>query len=236
MIQRTGIIVAMDVEIARIKENMSGCRKKQISGMDFYEGRIDGTAVVAARCGIGKVCAAMCAQTMILKYRPDRILGAGIAGSLKGLPIGGVAIAKNLVQHDFDLVSFGYPIGYIPAVKSPYLFCSDEMVTALEKTADSLGYVHDVGTIVSGDCFVSSIAQKQKIIDSIPEAIACEMEGAAIAQVCVMNGIPFCVIRCISDNGDENSKDDYPAHEALASAGSAEMILKYLQKGAEHEE
>lgn len=235
MTQRTGIIVAMEVEIARIKENMSGCRKKQISGMDFYEGRIDGVTVVAARCGIGKVCAAMCAQTMILQYRPNRILGAGIAGSLKGLPIGGVAIAKNLVQHDFDLLAFGYPAGYIPAVKSPYLVCSEEMVNILEKTADSLGYVHSTGTIVSGDCFVSSNAQKQTILENIPEAIACEMEGAAIAQVCVMNNMPFCVIRCISDNGDENSKDDYPAHEALASAGSAEMILKYLREGADHE-
>ena len=145
-----------------------------------------------------------------------------------------MAVAEELVQHDFDLTAFGYPAGYLPAVKTPFLRCSGEMTGALVKTAAVLGYVCDTGTIVSGDSFISSSEQKQKIIRDFPNAIACEMEGAAIAQACVMNGVPFCVIRCISDNGDENSQKDYPAHEAMASEGSAKMILEYVRRGVPH--
>ncbi len=227
--QKIGVIVAMEVEMEKIREAMDHVRKRSVSGMDFYEGTISGKTVVAARCGVGKVCAAMCAQTMILKYKPDCILGAGIAGSLQGLAIGGVAVADQLVQHDFDLTAFGYPAGYLPAVRRPELITDPEMTETLLQLAAGLGFPKAAGTIVSGDSFISSREQKDRILAAFPSAVACEMEGAAIAQVCVMNRLPFCVIRCISDNGDEASKEDYPAHEAMASAGSATMVLAYIR-------
>lgn len=227
---RIGVIVAMEEEIEEIREAMEHCRKRTIGGMDFYEGLIAGEQdVVAARCGIGKVCAAMCAQTMILEYAPDCILGAGIAGSLQGLVIGGVAIADRLAQHDFDLKAFGYPGGYLPALKRSEIPTDPEMRARLAAIASRLGFPAAGGIIVSGDCFISSAAQKENILKDFPDAVACEMEGAAIAQVCAMNQLPFCVIRCISDNGDEASKQDYPAHEAMASAGSAAMVLSFLK-------
>ena len=227
--QKIGVIVAMEVEMEKIREAMDHFRKRSVSGMDFYEGTIGDKTVVAARCGVGKVCAAMCAQTMILKYKPDCILGAGIAGSLQGLTIGGVAVADQLSQNDFDLTAFGYPAGYLPALKQPEIPADPDMKETLLKLAVRLGLPSACGTIVSGDCFIASRAQKEKILKDFPHAIACEMEGAALAQVCAMNRMPFCVIRCISDNGDEDSKEDYPAHEAMASAGSAAIVLAFIK-------
>ena len=230
--KKVGVIVAMEVEMESIRAAMEAPRKTSIAGMDFYEGKVDGIFVIAARCGVGKVCAAMCAQTMILKYSPDEIIGAGIAGALKGLAIGGVAIADRLYQYDYDVRAFGYPAGYIPAVKQAALGCTDSIRDALIKTAQGLLMPYATGAIVSGDSFISSDAQKEKILQDFPDAIACEMEGAAIAQVCVLNQTPFCVIRCISDNGDASSKEDYPANERAASHGSAAMVLNYIRSVA----
>ena len=229
--QKIGVIVAMEVEMEKIREAMDHYRKRSVSGMDFYEGTIDGQIVVAARCGVGKVCAAMCAQTMILQYKPACILGAGIAGSLQGLAIGGVAVADQLSQNDFDLTAFGYPAGYLPALKQSGIATDPDMRENLLKLAAQQGLPSASGTIVSGDSFIASKFQKEKILRDFPNAIACEMEGAALAQVCAMNRIPFCVIRCISDNGDEASKEDYPAHEAMAAAGSAAMVLAFIKGG-----
>nr|MBQ6242884.1 5'-methylthioadenosine/adenosylhomocysteine nucleosidase [Lachnospiraceae bacterium] len=223
-----GVIVAMEVELNTIRNAMEDPGHVRISGMDFYQGTVNGRPVVTARCGVGKVCAAICAQTMIREYAPQCILGAGIAGSLQGLPIGGVAVADALAQHDFDLVAFGYPLGYIPALKSEYCSTDRGMIDTLTELAEEMSVSYACGTIVSGDSFISSDTKKQQLIRSFPNAVACEMEGAAIAQVCCMNGIPFAVIRAISDNGDEDSKEDYPAHEAMAADVSARMVLAFI--------
>ena len=228
---KIGVIVAMEVEINEIRGAMQDIKKETISHMDFYTGVIDGVDVVAARCGVGKVCAAMCAQTMILRFSPQRLLGAGIAGALQQLPIGGVAIADRLAQHDSDLAAFGYPMGYLPSLRDVYMHCDADMVRELAETAESLGMPWKKGVIVSGDSFISAEEKKKSLLADFPDAVACEMDGAAIAQVCALNGQPFAVIRCISDNGDENSKVDYPAHEAKASAGSAAMVLSFIRKG-----
>ncbi len=225
-----GVIVAMEVELNTILNAMEGACHVRISGMDFYRGTVNGRPVVTARCGVGKICAAICAQTMIREYAPQCILGAGIAGSLQGLPIGGVAVADDLAQHDFDLVTFGYPLGYVPALKSAFCMTDERMRKTLIALAEEMGVSHEHGTIISGDSFISSEAKKQQLIRAFPAAAACEMEGAAIAQVCCMNGLPFAVIRAISDNGDEDSKEDYPAHEAMAADVSARMVLAFINR------
>ncbi len=225
-----GVIVAMEVELSSIRNAMTNAEHTRISGMDYYRGMIDGKAVVTARCGIGKICAAICAQTMIREFAPRCILGAGIAGSLQGLPIGGIAIADQMAQHDFDLVDFGYEPGYIPALKSVYCQADPKMTETLNTLAEEMNIPHSGGTIISGDCFISKEAKKKQLIKDFPSAAACEMEGAAIAQVCCMNDLPFAVIRAISDNGDEASHEDYPAHEAMASETSARMVLAFIER------
>ncbi|MBO4871840.1 MAG: 5'-methylthioadenosine/adenosylhomocysteine nucleosidase [Lachnospiraceae bacterium] len=230
--KKIGIIVAMDVEIDAIRTAMEDCRVSVVSGMTFYEGHIGKQAVVAALSGIGKVCAAMCAQTLILKYHPDEIIGAGIAGGLCELPHGGIVIAKDLVQHDFVLNAFGYEDGYLPSLKKVRIPCDAQIVETMIRASETLGVPCTVGTIASGDCFVNT-SEKRNYITETYRAVACEMEGAAIAQVCAMNELPFCVIRCLSDSGDENADDDIETNEAMASSGSAALVLAYLRE-AEH--
>ena len=140
-----GVIVAMEVELNTILNAMEGPRHTRISGMDYYEGTVNGKPVVAARCGVGKICAAICAQTMIREFSPKCILGAGIAGSLQGLPIGGIAVASDLAQHDFDLLAFGYDLGYLPALKKVYCLTDGSMRSLLVSLAEELGFAHAEG-------------------------------------------------------------------------------------------
>lgn len=231
---KIGIIVAMDVEIDYLRAALKNPVHTHISGMDFYEGSLQGVPVVLACSGIGKVCAAMCAQTMILRFNPDSIIGGGIAGGLIKLPHGGLVIGDKMLQHDFILSAFGYEDGYLPSLKTVYISADTQMVKDMIGTALSLGIPYSVGPIASGDCFVNT-SEKKEYITNTYQAVACEMEGAAIAQVCAMNEIPFCVIRCISDSADESANDDIESNEELASHGSAILILGYIKR-ISHEE
>lgn len=231
---KIGIILAMDVEIDYLRAVLNNPVHTQISGMDFYEGNLQGVPVVLARSGIGKVCAAMCAQTMILRFDPNCIIGGGIAGGLIKLPHGGLVIGDKMLQHDFILNAFGYEDGYLPSLKTVYIPADAQMVQDMIDTASALGIPYSVGPIASGDCFVNTRDKKKYIVDTY-RAIACEMEGAAIAQVCAMNKRPFCVIRCISDSADESADNDIEINEDLASHGSASLILGYIKR-ISHEE
>ena len=225
---KIGVILAMEVELDAIRRAMDNSVHTVLSGMDFYEGSIHGREVVVACSGIGKVCAGICAQTLIIHFQVGEILCGGIAGSLGALPHGGIAIGEKLVQHDFDLASFGYPPFYLPSIKTDLIPADPEICRNLLETARRLGYPCEGGIIASGDIFIDSAELRQGILDRVP-AIACEMEGAAIAQVCYMNRIPFGVIRCISDSGDEQAGKDSELNEKMASEGSASIILAYLE-------
>jgi len=225
---KIGIIVAMDVELSFLLEALESPVKAVISGMDFYEGEIRGNSVVIARSGIGKVCAAICAQTMIREFMPGCIIVGGIAGAIQNLPHGSVVIGDKLVQHDFILNAFGYEDGFLPALKKCYMESDPGLAEALIQAAMSLDLCVYRGIIASGDCFVNTQEKKDYILNTY-HAAACEMEGAAIAQVCEMNRLPYCVIRCISDSGDEQANEDIESNEMMASSGSASVILKYLE-------
>ena len=225
---KIGIICAMDVELNAIRQSMENPVHSIVSHMHFYEGMIHGKDVVAACSGIGKVCAAICAQTLIIHFHAEEILCGGIAGALGDQSHGSIVIADQLVQHDFDLASFGYHHGYLPTLGVKYIPTDAHIRTKMIQAAQSLHMSYQVGMIASGDRFIDSAQLKQAILDRFP-AIACEMEGASVAQVCYMNQIPFCVIRCISDSSDESAGDHSEVNERMASDGAAALILAYLE-------
>ena len=112
-----GIIGAMDIEIERINAEMKQKREETISGALYTIGKIGNTEVVTAICGIGKVFAAICAQTMIIKYGADAIINTGVAGTLTDkIGIMGIVVASGLVQHDMDTTYFGDPKGMISGI------------------------------------------------------------------------------------------------------------------------
>jgi adenosylhomocysteine nucleosidase len=136
---RIGIIGAMDIEVEELINSMDDIKKETISRIDFYEGRLQDKDVVVAKCGVGKVHAAVCTQTMILKFAPDIIINTGVAGSLSpDLNIADIVISDGVVQHDFDISPFGKPVGLITGIDLIKIPCNEELVKQLVKAAEIL--------------------------------------------------------------------------------------------------
>ncbi len=225
-----GIIGAMDIEVEFLKNSAENKEIKQVSGIDFVKGEIKGKEVVIAKAGVGKVNAAICAQTMALLYSPDVIINTGVAGSLsEEVGVGDIVIAVDTVQHDMDTSPLGDPVGFISGINMVKLPCHKPTVEALLQAADEVGEIkYKKGTIASGDVFLNSEEIKNKIVENFG-AIAGEMEGASIGQVCIINNIPYCVVRAISDNADGSSHMDYPEFVGIAAKKSADLIMKYIK-------
>lgn len=225
-----GIIGAMASEVEYIKQRLTDTDTTTISGIAFVTGNFGRLRCVVAVCGIGKVFAAICAQTMILSYHPDFMVNIGVGGSLtQGLEIGDIAIATTVVQHDMDTSPLGDPVGLISGINIIHFPCAAEYTDAFADAAGQVGVHWKKGTIASGDCFVGDSSKKQTIAERF-DAIVCEMEGGSIGHVCYVNGIDFCVLRAVSDNGDENANQDYPAALALASGNALKVLEAFLTR------
>lgn len=231
-----GIIGAMAVEVSHLKEKMTDVRVDRISGIDFHVGRLMEKDVVVATSGIGKVHAAICAQTMILKYNPSVVLNTGVAGGLRShTRIGDVVIAKAVVQHDMDTSPVGDPVGLISGINIVEIPVSERITALLQEASAHLDEVDatfghtsvHVGIIGTGDQFFSSQEQFDRIHSQFG-AIAAEMEGGSIGQVCFVNGIEFGIVRAISDNGDESSHMDYMAFVGPAAKRSHDMVMRFV--------
>lgn len=227
-----GIIGAMDEEVAKIKEQMEEVQVQTWAAMDFYRGTLEGKEVVVVRSGIGKVNAAVCAQILADRYQVSGIVNTGIAGSLKAeIDIGDIVLSTDALQHDMDATNFGYPLGQIPRM-DVLSFPADEKLRALAKECCSRVNpdIHTYeGRVVSGDQFISDQAKKDWLIENF-QGFCTEMEGAAIAQAAYLNGIPFLIIRAISDKADNSASVDYPTFEAKAIVHSVNLMLEMIRR------
>lgn len=223
-----GIVGAMDAEINELKENIKEIEVKTISNIEFCSGKICNKDVVVAKCGIGKVFAAICAEAMILNYHPEKIIHIGIAGALSNeLGIKDVVIAESVVQYDVDQTAFGKPVGFIQGPDIINIVCNKGIVAVFETCAKKLNISFKTGVIASGDKFISNNDDKENIIKNF-DAIAVDMEGAATGQVCYINGVDFCVIRAISDNGSDNASETYKGAKHSSSDVATKVLLEYL--------
>lgn len=222
-----GIIGAMDIEVNGIVSSMLNVSEKTISGIKFFSGKMYDKDVVVAKCGIGKVFAAICAQTMILEYKPSVIINSGVAGSLtKELGVLNVAIAKNVVQHDMDTSPLGDPKGLVSGINIVYFNAAEIVVNALIVSAQMQSCNYICGTIASGDKFMSVPSEKKALNDEFG-AIACEMEGGAIGHVSYINGVPFGILRAISDG--EGAEMDYATFAEKAANQSIEIMKNFVK-------
>ena len=229
-----GIIGAMEVEVQALKDLMDNAELKEISSVVFYRGKINGIDTVVAVAGVGQVNAAVCAQTMILEYSPDYIINTGVAGGLsEELKIGDAAVADKVAEHDMDTSPLGDELGFITGINKVYMQC-DEYISGLiydaAKSVDGINAVR--GTIASGDQFIASEEQRRFIKKNF-NAVAAEMEGAAIGHVCTMNNVKFGVLRAISDGANSDSTIDFPTFTKMAVKNTVEIIVKMLDKLAE---
>ena len=226
----TGIIGAMSVETDAIKSMINNPTVETVSGIEFVRGTLEGSDVVVARCGIGKVFAAMAAEAMIIKYNPDRIINVGVAGTLsEKIGLLDIAVASAVVQHDMDTSPLGDPVGLISGINIVEIPTSNSLGKQISDAASRLSIKCAMGIIASGDQFIAEKAKKEYVRDTF-SAIACEMEGAAIGHVCYVNGIDFAIIRCISDNADDHAGAmDYPTLCQKAAEQSQKLLLELLK-------
>ena len=221
---KLGIIGAMDVEVQLLKESIQNLTVTEKAGTEYYEGSLCGLPVVVVKCGIGKVNAAIGAQILCDCFGVTHIVNTGIAGSLCAEQnIGDMVVSSDVWHHDFDCVAFGYPMCRIPGM--PQSFAADENMIALARqAAEHTGSAVRIGRIASGDQFVADQKLKDQIIERT-QALCTEMEGAAIAQTAYRNGIPFVILRCISDKADNSAEMDYPSFEAMAAQRCAQVAI-----------
>lgn len=223
---KIGIIGAMELEVETLKSKMTASQIVKKAGMEFHEGTLNGAQVVIVRSGVGKVNAALCVQILADLFHVTHIINTGVAGSLNAaLDIGDILISKDALHHDVDATIFGYQPGEVPQMGLRE-FPADEGLAKLAKTScekvnPDLHAV--IGRVVSGDQFISSKEIKEKLIADFQGDCA-EMEGASIAHGAYLNGIPFVIIRAISDKADDSAEMDYPTFEKAAAQHSAALV------------
>lgn len=227
-----GIITAMQEEKQEIENIMENIEKIEIYNLSFIKGEINNSKVVLVESGVGKVNAARTTQILIDNFNIEAVINVGSAGAANNkLNIGDIVIGKSLVQHDFDITAFGHPKGYISNA-GQYFNSDNQLIEQMKKAIkklDNIDFNILIGRIASGDIFCTDMNMKEKIRNKF-EADAIEMEGAAIAQVCQLDNIPFIVVRGISDSPNGNNNITFEKYLEKASQRCAQIIEKFFEK------
>ncbi len=215
---RIGIIASMWLELKSIYSRMEDIEIAEYSGVKFSFGRLKGCSAVLAVCGVGKVNAALHTQLLIDRYSPDLIIHMGIAGGIsdKVRPLSTV-IGRSLEYHDADIVMCRGKI-----LKSG-IFEADGRLSDI--LAGYAGEDSHIGGIITGDRIITDACERSALSARFPNALCVDMESCAVAQTAYTNNIPFCVLRCISDNADENAQEDAADYGALAAERAAGAVM-----------
>ena len=223
---KLGIIGAMELEVETLLEKMEEKSSCVMAKSTFYTGKLQGLDAVVVQCGVGKVNAAICAQILCSCFGVTHLVNTGIAGSLSAeLDIGDLVVSRDAMYHDFDCVHFGYEMGRVPGMDVVAFPADAGMMDLAYAAAEAVNPGHTrVGRVASGDLFVAEKAAKEAIIAKTG-ALCTEMEGAAIAQTAYRNGIPFVILRAISDKADDSAEMDYPTFERIAAHRCADMTM-----------
>jgi len=231
------VIGAMKEEVELLHADMVVSGEATHAGITVRRGDFRGTDIVLAQCGIGKVNAAICTQMLIDLYQPDKLIFSGVAGGLMAnMQVGDLIVASHLIQFDVDLTAFGRRHGELPDVDR--MIQSDpDLVRAATDCFDAVFDGQDgapnlmIGTVVSGDKFVKD-SDTLKWLQREFAALATEMEGAAVGYTCQLSGLPFVVIRGLSDTADENASDDFKVNLAKVCRHSYALMEKLIPAAA----
>jgi adenosylhomocysteine nucleosidase len=244
-VRRLGVIAALPQELGDVLAHLSDATTERRAQRDYHCGRVGQREVVAVTARVGKVAAALTATTLIERFEVDAIVFVGVAGGLgSGVEIGDIVIATALAQHDMDASPL-FERGELPLLGVSAIACDTTLTLALRRAAqfaiaDWTGQAHHPaftrtqlhqGLIVSGDQFIHAPGQAQAIAHVWPQALAAEMEGAAVAQVCFEHGIPVAVVRTISDRADASAPTDFTQFLTEVAAPMSSGILRHLLRG-----
>lgn len=224
-----GIIGALDEEVKGLIASLLEHVEQTVGGIEFHTGILEGKRVAIAKCGVGKVFAAICTEAMIIKYSPRLIINTGVGGALKeGLSPSDLVIADKLVQHDMDTSPIGDPKGLVSGINKIYFDADVRALSIAKECAQKFGYNAVVGTVATGDKFIADKEDKRRIVSDF-SAAACEMEGAAVAHTAYVNNTPFIVIRAISDSADGDATMDYLEFLPIAAKKSTDITLALVK-------
>ena len=231
---KLGIIGAMQEEVETLLALMENKKNLTKAGSVFHEGVLEGLNVVIVQCGVGKVNAAMCTQVLCDLFDVTHIVNTGIAGSLcADLDIGDLVVSEDAMYHDVDAVHFGYPYGKVPGMDTTEFPADKAMIGYAFAAAEAVNPGHTkIGRVATGDQFVAAQELKNRIIERT-NANCTEMEGGAIAQAAYVNGVPFVILRAISDKADNSAEMDYPTFEKMAAEHCAAVTEALAKKMAE---
>lgn len=225
-----GIIAAESKEMNEIKKLMKNIEEKDLFNLQFFTGKIEEEECVLVECGEGKVNAARTTQIMIDNFKIDKLVNVGSAGAInEDLNVKDVVIADKLVQYDFDISGLGYEKGEICNI-GKYIYCDKTLVEECKKAIENIeneSYKVVIGTIATADSFCDK-PEIAKMVRKEFNAECVEMEGAAVAQVCYLDKIPFLVIRGISDTPNGNNKIDFRKYLEIASKQSAKILQNLI--------
>lgn len=221
---KIAIIGAMDIEIKQVSKLINNPQICEIGKTRFIRGQYKNIELIVAKCDPGKVNAAICTQTLILKFEPNQIINIGVAGGTENMKIGDVAVATGLVQHDVDTSLVGDPVGLISGINIIELPASKIIADDLVKATKQSGICAYRSIFATGDQFVKR--EKINLIKNQFNADIVDMEGAAIAQACYKADIEFGAIRVVSDNG--NAEVEYNKFKYKAADECEKIIEHYL--------
>lgn len=228
---RIGIIGAMNEEIELFHQHMEQTRESVKAGIRFYEGTMHGKPVVLCKSGVGKVNAAVTTQLLADTFQVEAVLFTGVAGAVDPeLNVGDIVVSTDCLQHDMDVTPLGFPRGTIPYAEVS-CFVADAGLRALaaEVSAELSGGKVKQGRVLSGDQFIASRETVALLYRELGGACT-EMEGAAVAQVCHMNDIPFVVIRSMSDKADGSAHVNFAEFTVTASENSYRIVEQMVRR------
>ncbi|OXM85896.1 5'-methylthioadenosine/adenosylhomocysteine nucleosidase [Paenibacillus rigui] len=232
MFGKIGVIGAMKEEIEQFQQHMQDVRVTEKAKIQFTEGTLHGKSLVLCKSGVGKVNAAVTTQILIDTFGVEAIIFTGVAGAVDPeLNVGDIVVSSESLQHDMDVTALGFPRGTIPYEETS-LFVADESLRELAAQASRElfdGRVK-VGRVLSGDQFIASRETVATLYHELQGACT-EMEGAAVAQVSVMNAIPHVIIRSMSDKADGSAHVNFAEFTVQASENSYRIVdymLKHL--------
>ena len=224
-----GIIGAMQQEIAILKDLIDVGKVEKLMHVEFTVGTLHGKEVVLLESGIGKVNVAIATTLLLEKFNIDVVINTGSAGGIKAdAQVGDVVISESVAYHDVDVTGFGYEFGQVPGL--PEVFESDaDLILKVESVLKAVDVRYLKGQIVTGDAFVNRPEQLARIKDHFSDAVALEMEAAAVAQVCHIANIPFVVLRALSDIAGKESEISFEAFLPKAAKASSKMVSELVK-------
>ncbi len=222
-----GIIGAMREELELLRADMTDTRTTTHWGTSISTGTLDGRTVAVTQCGIGKVNAAM-TTVALLSHGVNQVIFTGVAGGVDPtLKVGDLVVSRDCVQHDVDVTALGYDIGLIPDERPSWPADDALRILALNAARAVVGERVLEGRVASGDQFVASREKVVWLRQTFAAACA-EMEGAAVAQVCAKAGVPYVVIRAISDTADGGANVDYPSFMPQVAQTAKAVVRRML--------